>query len=308
MVAQPPVIEARNLVKRYGSLVAVDGVDLTVRQGECFGFLGPNGAGKSTVIRMMSCVSPVTAGELRVLSMDVKRDARRIKYLLGVVPQEENLDSNLTVRGNLASYARCFDVPSDTARQRIEEALKLFQLEERMDSPIETLSGGMKRRLLIARALLNRPSLLVLDEPTVGLDPQARHMVWKKVRQLKESGITMVLTTHYMDEAYYLCDRLVIMDMGRIVVEGRPPDLVHRYAGREVLEVHGDGAGSGEAVARLRQRGLEVEDSGDLIHAFAPDGRSLPDELGLDNLPFERRNANLEDVFLRLTGRGLREE
>ncbi|MDZ4278390.1 MAG: ABC transporter ATP-binding protein, partial [Dehalococcoidia bacterium] len=205
------IIRARSLTKRFGDLVAVDGIDFAVREGECFGLLGPNGAGKTSTIRMITCVSPVTAGELLVDGMDVRNDGRRIKGILGVVPQEENLDPDLTVWQNLAVFARYFDIPIPVARERAQEVLELFQLMERKNEIVDNLSGGMKRRLIIARALINQPKILILDEPTTGLDPQARHLVWQKLRLLRSQGITMLLTTHYMEEAAHLCDRLVVM-------------------------------------------------------------------------------------------------
>jgi len=302
------IIRARNLVKRYDGFTAVDGIDFSVRKGQCFGFLGPNGAGKTTTVRMISCVSPVTEGELAVDGMDVWREPRRIKSILGVVPQEDNLDPDLSVRQNLAVYARYFDMPRELADQRIDESLVLFQLVDKQNEPIAALSTGLKRRLTIARGLINQPKILVLDEPTTGLDPQARHMVWQKLRYLKEQGVTMLLCTHYMEEAAHLCDRLVIMHQGRILVEGSPAELVEEYVGREVAEVQAGGGQRERILTEVASRpGLTAEEVEDIIyiHARVPDGRAQMADLILDSDRVVYRPANLEDVFLRLTGRGL---
>lgn len=302
------IIRARNLIKRFDGFTAVDGIDFSVRRGECFGFLGPNGAGKTTTVRMISCVSPVTEGELAVAGMDVRREPRRIKSILGVVPQEDNLDPDLSVRQNLAVYARYFDMPRELADQRIDESLGLFQLVEKQHQPIWALSTGLKRRLTIARGLINQPRILVLDEPTTGLDPQARHLVWQKLRYLKEQGVTMLLCTHYMEEAAHLCNRLVIMHQGRILVEGSPAELVEEYAGREVAEVHASGPQRERVLAQMASRpGLTVEEVEDILYIYArtADGRAQMADLILDSESVAYRQANLEDVFLRLTGRGL---
>ncbi|UCH87141.1 MAG: ABC transporter ATP-binding protein [Dehalococcoidia bacterium] len=304
----PEIIRAGNLVKRYDSFTAVDGIDFSVSKGECFGFLGPNGAGKTTTVRMISCVSPVTEGELAVDDLDVGREPRRIKSILGVVPQEDNLDPDLSVRQNLAVYARYFDMPKELANQRIDESLALFQLEEKQREPIWALSTGLKRRLTIARGLINQPKILVLDEPTTGLDPQARHLVWQKLRYLKEQGVTMLLCTHYMEEAAHLCDRLVIMHQGRILVEGSPAVLVEEHAGREVAEVHVSAPQRERVLAEMASRpGLTVEEVEDVLYIYArtPDGRAQMADLILDAESVAYHQANLEDVFLRLTGRGL---
>ena len=302
------IIEARGLRKRYGPLVAVAGIDFVVREGECFGFLGPNGAGKTSTMRMASCISPVTGGELRVAGLDVSRDARRIKALLGVVPQEENLDSDLTVIQNLLNYGRYFDLPSHVARERAMEALELFQLRERVHSRIDTLSGGMKRRLLIVRAMLHNPPILVLDEPTTGLDPQARRLVWRKLRHLQSQGTTLLISTHYMEEAQYLCDRLVIMHQGSIVAEGTPQELISRYAGRDVVEIRPPPEKWAEVLDRLRDLEAQPEEAGDVIYVYTSDGHDP--WRGLEDLKGQvyYRPGNLEDVFLRLTGRELTEE
>lgn len=304
----PEIIRARNLVKRYDGFTAVDGIDFSVRRGECFGFLGPNGAGKTTTVRMISCVSPVTEGELVVDDLDVRRAPRQIKSILGVVPQEDNLDPDLSVRQNLTVYARYFDMPRELANQRIDESLALFQLVEKRHAPIRALSTGLKRRLAIARGLINQPKILVLDEPTTGLDPQARHLVWQKLRYLREQGVTMLLCTHYMEEAAHLCDRLVIMHQGRILVEGSPAELVEEHAGREVAEVQTSGPQRERVLAQVASRpGLTVEEVEDIlyIYARAADGRAQMADLLLDSERVAYRQANLEDVFLRLTGRGL---
>ncbi len=303
------IIRARELVKRYGALTAVDGVSFSVRAGECFGFLGPNGAGKTTIIRMITCVSPVTAGELTVDGMDVRREPRRIKGGLGVVPQENNLDPDLSVRQNLRVYGRYFDLPPRLVDERIDEALALFQLSNRQDDRIASLSSGMRRRLIIARGLINSPRILVLDEPTTGLDPQARHLVWQKLRQLRSQGVTMLLTTHYMEEASHLCDRIVILHQGKIIAEERPAALVDQFAGREVVEVHVGDAERGPLLDRLAAvEGLTVEAVEDIIYIYlrAGDGFDAA-ALRLEAAKVVYRRPNLEDVFLRLTGRGLQE-
>src|SRR3990170_4366464 len=303
------IICARDLVKRYGALTAVNGISFSIRAGECFGFLGPNGAGKTTTIRMISCVSPVTEGSLTVDGLHVQTEPRRIKSLLGVVPQEDNLDPELSVLQNLRAYARYFDLPSKLAEQRIDEALTLFQLSEKQNDKIDALSGGLKRRLTIARGLLNSPKILVLDEPTVGLDPQARHLVWQKLRNLKARGITMLLTTHYMDEAAHLCDRIVVMHQGKIIAEGTPAELVERFAGQQVVELH---LGEGQREPALRRLasmdGVRAEEVEDIVYVYVLSENGFdPGELKLEATRIVYRQANLEDVFLRLTGRGLAE-
>jgi len=307
---QQEIIAARALTKRYGDFTAVDGISFSVQRGECFGFLGPNGAGKTTIIRMITCVSPVTDGSLAVDGMHAQVDSRGIKTILGVVPQDDNLDQELTVRQNLRAYARYFDLPKQAAEARIDEILTFFQLADRQKDRIDELSGGLKRRLTVARGLLNSPKILVLDEPTTGLDPQARHMVWQKLRSLRSQGVTMLLTTHYMEEAAHLCDRLVILHQGRIIAEGTPGELVSAHAGRDVIEVH---ATPDERLAVLRylegRQGVMVEEGGDILYVYS-DGQNGFNPASLRDLA-ERviyRNANLEDVFLKLTGRGLAQE
>ena len=307
-MSSPTVISARNLTKRYGELVAVDGIDFAIGQGECFGFLGPNGAGKTSIMKMISCVSPVAGGELLVNGRDVTREQRAIKSALGVVSQADSLDPGLNVLQNLRAFARYFNLPRKVAEERIWEALDLFQLRAKSYQTIDQLSGGMRRRLLIARALLHDPKILVLDEPTTGLDPQSRHLVWDKLRFLKTQGITVLLTTHYMEEAATLCDRLVVMDHGRILVQGTPRELVRKHVGERVVEVrvpHDQKPGLLETLAELQ---LPFEDAGDSVSVFGDNGDVSLDGDGVDGYQVVRRPANLEDVFLHLTGRGLREE
>jgi lipooligosaccharide transport system ATP-binding protein len=302
-----PIIVARSLTKRYGDFTAVDAIDFVVQPGECFGFLGPNGAGKTTTIRMITCISPVTSGTLVVDGMDVARDQRRIKSILGVVPQEDNLDPDLTVRQNLRAYARYFNLPGRVAEERIDEALSLLQLTEKQHDRIEELSGGLKRRLTIARGLLNSPKILVLDEPTTGLDPQARHLVWQKLRYLRSQGVTMLLTTHYMEEASHLCDRIVILHQGRIIAEGAPDELVRRHAGEQVVEVHVAPEDKPAVLARLAGRGdVTVEEVEDILYVYVRGDNGFdPQSLKVNGARVVLRSAGLEDVFLKLTGRGL---
>jgi len=317
------LVEARSLTKAFGDFVAVDGVDFEVRRGEVFGFLGPNGAGKSSTMRMIGCVSPLTGGELRVLGLDPVRDGPRIRGRLGVVPQEDNLDLELSVLDNLVIYGRYFGIAKPVLRPRALELLDFVQLGDRASSKVDPLSGGMKRRLTIARALINEPDLLLLDEPTTGLDPQARHLVWERLWRLKQDGVTQVLTTHYMDEAERLCDRLVIMDGGRIVDEGSPAALVARHVTREVVEVRPALVGAGgdldpdtggvdaelEAVLDLvRANGERAEVVTDRVLAYTDDGDALVAKLNADGLRPASvlvRRSTLEDVFLILTGRTL---
>ena len=304
----PTVIFARDLTKRYRDLTAVDGVNFAIRQGECFGFLGPNGAGKTSTMKMIACVSPVTEGELYVQGRDVRHDQRAIKASLGVVSQADSLDPGLGVLQNLLAFGRYFNLPSKVASARAWAALDLFQLREKAYQSTDELSGGMRRRLLIGRALLNEPGILVLDEPTTGLDPQTRHLVWEKLLQLRTQGITILLTTHYMEEAAHLCDRLVVMDVGRILVEGSPTDLIRQHAGDQVVEVRAPQEERLRLVASLRSRGLDVEDTGDAVLLYSENGALSRDAVELEGCQVVRRPGNLEDVFLRLTGRGLRQE
>ena len=306
-----PLIEAKALTKRFGRHVAVDGIDFQVRSGEAFGFLGPNGAGKTTTMRMIACVSPVTDGELRVLGLDPASDGPQIRARLGVVPQQDNLDTELTVWDNLVIYGRYFGMPMAEIRERAAELLHFAQLDDRRDSRVDPLSGGMKRRLTIARSLINRPDLLLLDEPTTGLDPQARHLLWDRLYRLKREGVTLVLTTHYMDEAEQLCDRLVIMDDGRIAAEGSPRELIDRYATREVAELRfptpEDQAAQVDRLAGV-EAAVRVEPLADRVLVYADDGdRTVADILGRGIRPESTlvRRGSLEDVFLHLTGRSL---
>lgn len=305
-----PIIQAEALTRLYGDFAAVDGLDFEVAEGEFFGLLGPNGAGKTSTIKMIACVQDVSDGLLKVAGLDVRTNDRAVKSLIGVVPQDDNLDEDLTVRRNLEVYARYFGVPRGVARARIDEGLTLMQLDEKADEPIKALSGGMKRRLVIARALVNEPRVLILDEPTTGLDPQARHLVWRKLRLLRERGTTIVLTTHYMDEAEQLCDRLIIMDNGRALTEGRPRDLILQHAGREVLELHLPPEESARVVERLTPMLGEsgrIEQVEDVAYAYGIDESHyrLVEEMASDPYRVIFRRANLEDVFLTLTGRGL---
>jgi lipooligosaccharide transport system ATP-binding protein len=305
------LVEARALTKRFGSFVAVDAIDFDISPGEAFGFLGPNGAGKTSTMRMIGCVSPNSGGELRVLGMDPKKDGPRIRARLGVVPQEDNLDTELTVWDNMMIYGRYFDLSRSEIRQRAEELLEFVQLSDRRDSRVDPLSGGMKRRLTIARSLINRPEVLLLDEPTTGLDPQARHLLWERLYRLKQSGVTLVLTTHYMDEAEQLCDRLVIMDSARIVAEGAPRELIDRYATREVTEVrfHLD-VDIDVAVSKLHAIADRVEPLADRVLVYTDDGDAVARTLDSEGMPISSllvRRASLEDVFLILTGRALEE-
>jgi lipooligosaccharide transport system ATP-binding protein len=300
------LIEARGLVKRFGEFTAVDGIDVEVRRGEAFGFLGPNGAGKSSTMRMIGCVSPPTGGVLRILGLDPLRDGPAIRAKLGVCPQLDNLDLELTVRENLTTYARFFGIPRKVARRRADELLDFVQLTERAGDKVEPLSGGMKRRLTIARSLVNDPDLLLLDEPTTGLDPQARHVVWDRLFRLKQQGKTFVVTTHYMDEAEQLCDRLVVMDHGRIVAEGSPWQLIQRYSTREVVEVRFEDARPDAGVfGEVAER---VEELPDRVLLYTSDGDATAAQLHDRNLPPHStliRRSTLEDVFLHLTGRTL---
>ncbi|MFE9958428.1 ABC transporter ATP-binding protein [Micromonospora sp. NPDC005299] len=308
MTSAQPLIQARGLVKRFGDFTAVDGIDVEVRPGEAFGFLGPNGAGKSSTMRMIGCISPPSGGELRILGMDPVRDGPAIRARLGVCPQLDSLDPELTVRENLTTYARYFGIPRRVARERAAELLDFVQLTERAESKVEPLSGGMKRRLTIARALVNNPEIVLLDEPTTGLDPQARHLVWERLFRLKQQGVTLVLTTHYMDEAEQLCDRLVVMDGGRIVAEGSPRELIEQHSTREVVELR-FAAESQEAFAgKLGGLGERVEVLPDRILLYVPDGDAALAEVtarGLVPASVLVRRSSLEDVFLHLTGRTL---
>jgi lipooligosaccharide transport system ATP-binding protein len=301
------VIQAEQLTKQFGDLVAVDHVSFEVRRGECFGLLGPNGAGKTSTVRMIYCALPLTAGHLEVLGLDVARAPRVIKSRLGVCHQEENLDPDLTVLQNLMVYSRYFSIPRRVALERSKDLLRFFQLEERSRSVISELSGGMKRRLMLARAMINQPEFLLLDEPTTGLDPQARQQIWERILQLKQSGTTILLTTHYMEEAARLCDRLVIMDYGKIVVEGPPGKLVDEHIGRNVIEATGDFSLLEDYA---RSAGMDYEKTATRLLVYTSGGEDVLQAIRNTCSPSAScifRMATLEDVFLRLTGRELRE-
>jgi lipooligosaccharide transport system ATP-binding protein len=303
-----PLIQARGLVKRFGELTAVDEIDFDLRRGEAFGFLGPNGAGKTSTMRMIGCVSPVTDGTLRVFGLDPMKDGVKIRSRLGVVPQADTLDMELTVRENIVIYGRYFGIPRRELGKRADELLDFVQLTERAGDRVEPLSGGMKRRLTIARSLVNDPEVMLLDEPTTGLDPQARHVVWDRLYRLKQAGTTLLLTTHYMDEAEQLCDRLVVMDKGKIVAEGSPLELIDRYSTREVVELRfADNRpedfgywtdGKVERVESLPDRVLLYTDDGDAASHELHERGLQPDSVLV-------RRSTLEDVFLHLTGRSL---
>jgi lipooligosaccharide transport system ATP-binding protein len=306
--ADVALIHARGLVKRFGEFTAVDGIDIDVQRGEAFGFLGPNGAGKSSTMRMIGCVSPPSAGTLRILDLDPVRDGPRIRARLGVCPQLDNLDQELTVRENLTTYARYFGIPRRVARERTAELLEFVQLAERATSKVEPLSGGMKRRLTIARALVNEPEMVLLDEPTTGLDPQARHLVWERLFRLRRQGVTLVLTTHYMDEAEQLCDRLVVMDGGKIVAEGSPRALIERHSTREVVELRFPGDSQQDYAGKLTGLGERIEVLPDRILLYADDGDAAVaavHQRALTPASVLVRRSTLEDVFLHITGRTL---
>ena len=304
----PAVISARGLVKRYGDFTAVDGIDFDIEQGESFGFLGPNGAGKSTTMRMISAVSTRTDGTLDVLGLDTNDHGPEIRAQLGVVPQADTLDTELRARENLVVYGRYFGLPRAVVQQRADELLAFAQLEEKAKARVDDLSGGMKRRLTIARGLMNEPRILLLDEPTTGLDPQARHILWDRLFRLKERGTTLVLTTHFMDEAEQLCDRLVVVDHGRIVAEGSPASLIREHSSREVLEVRFGSSRNEQAAAAIEGIGDRLEVLPDRILVYAHDGDAALQAIhGKDLRPITSlvRRSSLEDVFLRLTGRSL---
>ncbi|NKQ58901.1 ATP-binding cassette domain-containing protein [Amycolatopsis sp. K13G38] len=304
---EPTLVRAKALVKRFGDFEAVRGIDVEVRRGEAFGFLGPNGAGKSSTMRMIASVSPRTDGDLEVLGMDPDTHGPHIRARLGVVPQQDNLDNELTVRQNLQVYGRYFGLSRAQVRRKAVELLEFAQLSERADAEVEPLSGGMKRRLTIARSLVNDPELLLLDEPTTGLDPQARHLLWDRLFRLKAQGVTLIVTTHYMDEAEQLCDRLVVMDDGRIVAEGSPADLIARYSTREVLELRFL-PGEQAPVDRVADLAERVEVLPDRLLLYTAAGESALEQVHAREVrPVSSlvRRSSLEDVFLRLTGRTL---
>jgi len=303
------LVRARGLTKRFGSFTAVDGIDFDLYRGEAFGFLGPSGAGKSSTMRMIGCVSPPTSGELTIFGADPVRDGSAIRARLGVVPQDDTLDVELTVRENLLVYGRYFGLPRRLIRERTTALLDFVQLADRAKDMVDPLSGGLKRRLTIARSLINEPEILILDEPTTGLDPQARHVVWDRLFRLKQRGVTLILTTHYMDEAEQLCDRLVVMDHGRFAAEGSPRALIERYCSPEVLELRFDPDLQDSAADKLKDFPAErTELLADRILLYVTDGDEALAAVragGLDPLTSLVRRGTLEDVFLRLTGRRL---
>ena len=303
-----PLIHARGLTKRFGTFTAVDRISFDVHAGEAFGFLGPNGAGKTSTMRMIACASPASGGELTVLNMNPRSSASRIKARLGVVPQQDNLDMEITVRENLLMYARYFDISRHVAGRRADELLEFVELADRAAAQVEALSGGMRRRLTIARALVNEPDLILLDEPTTGLDPQARHVVWDRLYQLKRRGATLLLTTHYMDEAERLCDRLLVMDKATIVAEGSPRELIAKYSTREVLELRFPDDVHAALDGRLSAIGERVEMLRDRVQVYTSDGEHALQQVHALGIPIESavvRRSTLEDVFLRITGRAL---
>jgi lipooligosaccharide transport system ATP-binding protein len=303
------LVRARGLTKRFGSFTAVDGIDFDLIRGEAFGFLGPNGAGKSSTMRMLGCVSPPTLGDLSILGGDPVRDGAAIRARLGVVPQEDTLDGELSVRENLLVYGRYFGLPRKLISERTASLLDFVQLTERADDQVDPLSGGMKRRLTIARSLINDPDILILDEPTTGLDPQARHVVWDRLFRLKQRGVTLILTTHYMDEAEQLCDRLVVMDHGKFVAEGTPRELIAQYSTAEVLELRFAPGLMDDAVQKVKDLLPErMELTADRLLLYAADGDEFlarVHQAGLEPLTELVRRSTLEDVFLHLTGRTL---
>jgi lipooligosaccharide transport system ATP-binding protein len=303
-----PLVSARSLTKRFGDFTAVDAIDFDVYPGESFGFLGPNGAGKSSTMKMIGAVSPVSDGTLAVLGMDPDAQGPLIRARLGVVPQEDNLDEELSVYENLLIYGRYFGMTREVIDRRVAELLAFAQLEERRNSRVEPLSGGMKRRLTIARGLINEPDLLLLDEPTTGLDPQARHLLWDRLYRLKQQGVTLIITTHYMDEAEQLCDRLVIMDKGRIVAEGSPRQLIEQYSTREVLELRFPVGLQEEMIGHLDGLAKRSEVLPDRVLLYTDDADRVAAEVAAREGAIEStvsRRSTLEDVFLRLTGRSL---
>jgi len=303
-----PLVSARGLTKRFDDFTAVDAIDFNISPGEVFGFLGPNGAGKSSTMRMIGATSPITAGSLSVFGLDPDADGRQIRGRLGVVPQENMLDEELRVRDNLYIYGRYFDLPRKLINERIEDLLAFAHLEDKRDSKVEHLSGGMKRRLTIARALINNPELVLLDEPTTGLDPQARHILWDRLYRLKQDGATLIITTHYMDEAEQLCDRLVVMDQGKIVAEGSPRSLIEEHSHREVLELRFAVGAQEAAVGALSGLAPRQEILADRVLLYVDDADRALAEVGARDLSPESavvRRSTLEDVFLRLTGRSL---
>jgi lipooligosaccharide transport system ATP-binding protein len=307
-VTSGPILEAQGLVKKFGEFAAVIGVSFSIERGESFGFLGPNGAGKTSTMRMISAVSKPTSGSLSILGLNPLTDGPEIRGRLGVVPQEDTLELELSVRLNLEMFGRYFDIPRQVLRERADELLEFTQLSERANDKVDDLSGGMKRRLTIARALMNQPELLILDEPTTGLDPQARHLLWERLYRLKREGVTLIITTHYMDEAEQLCDRLVVMDHGSIVAEGPPRELIAQHSTREVVELRFDVESHDAVDLALSNFAQRVEVLPDRILLYVDEGDNTLRELhaaGIVPASALVRRSSLEDVFLRLTGRTL---
>jgi lipooligosaccharide transport system ATP-binding protein len=303
-----PLVSAKDLTKKFGDFIAVDSVSFEIHPGEAFGFLGPNGAGKTSTMKMISSVSPVTSGELKVFGLDPGTDGKQLRSRLGVVPQEDNLDMELTVAENLYIYGRYHDLPRAVIKQRTEELLAFAELTERANAEVNSLSGGMKRRLTIARALINDPDMVILDEPTTGLDPQARHVLWDRLYRLKREGATLIITTHYMDEAEQLCDRLVVMDKAKIVAEGSPPDLIQQYAPREVVELRFAPDENERHLEQLDAFAARIEALADRVLLYTEDADktlAAVHDAGIVTEAALVRRSTLEDVFLRLTGRGL---
>ena len=301
------VIRASGLAKRFGEVVAVDDVSFEVRRGETYGLLGPNGAGKTTTMRMVSGLSPLSAGELVVAGVDVSLQEREVRHVLGVVTQQDGLDTDLNARDNLIVYGFIAGLSRAQAAQRADAVLMYFDLTDKANDEIDSLSGGMKRRLAIARAFMTRPQVIVLDEPTTGLDPQGRNRVWQELETMKQAGVTILMSTHYMDEASALCDRLAIMHHGRILAEGAPDELVNMHAGREVAQVRMSNGARGDVMERIDEAGFDYRDAGAVIMVWAPSG-GRPDLSGLDGVRVSYRPSNLEDVFLSVAGRGLTDE
>lgn len=299
------VLEAKNLEKKFSDVIAVNKINFKVKEGEVFGFLGPNGAGKTTTMKMIQCVSPKTGGKLKVFGLDVKDHPKEIKQVMGVVPQMDNLDPDFSVIGNLLQYARYFDISKEEALRRANELIAYVQLTEKKDSSVDKLSGGMKRRLVLARAMINDPKLLILDEPTTGLDPQARHLIWEKLKDLSSKGITVIITTHYMEEAARLCDRLVIMDNGQILVEGTPKDLIKMYVGEHIVEAEN----TVEIKTCLEKNKVKYEIANESVEIYNENVSDITNIILNECVDsgVTARPATLEDVFLRLTGRKLRE-
>ncbi len=299
------VLEAKNLEKKFSDIIAVNKINFEVKEGEVFGFLGPNGAGKTTTMKIIQCVSPKTGGALKVFGLEVEHNQKEIKKLMGVVPQMDNLDPDFSVIGNLIQYSRYFDIPIDEAKKRANELIEYVQLTEKKDSSVEKLSGGMKRRLVLARAMINEPKLLILDEPTTGLDPQARHLIWEKLKDLSSKGITVIITTHYMEEAAKLCDRLVIMDNGEILVQGTPKELVKKYVGEHIVEAEN----TLEIKACLEKNNINYEVANENVEVYSENISDITNLILKECVDsgVTARPATLEDVFLKLTGRKLRE-